>query len=68
MWEALLALRLIASVRQTVLIGHCTRIAAPALTADRSEGAIRLSFAAYRLSLPLTGVAKTAGNHDQKIA
>ena len=67
-------LRLIASMGPPSLpIGpglptsHGTRATPPALPADTLTGAIRLSFAAYRLSLPISTRLSTK-DHDQKIA
>ncbi|TGQ80427.1 hypothetical protein EN850_14295 [Mesorhizobium sp. M8A.F.Ca.ET.207.01.1.1] len=39
-----------------------------ALPADTLKGAIRLAFAAWRLSLPVSHHANGHGNHDRKIA
>ncbi|TIU46165.1 MAG: hypothetical protein E5W19_27525 [Mesorhizobium sp.] len=39
-----------------------------ALPADTLKGAIRLAFAASRLSLPVSQHANGHGNHDRKIA
>jgi hypothetical protein len=68
MWEALMMLRLIASMGPPSLpVGHATRATPPALPADTLKGAIRLSFSAYLLSLPIAARLSTR-NHDQKIA
>ena len=64
MWEALMLLRLIASAGPSFSVGR--RVTPPALPADTLKGAIRLSFAAYRLSLPVS--RSPDGNHDRKIA
>lgn len=66
MWEALMMLRLIASM-PSLPPGQATRATPPALPADTLKGAIRLSFSAYRLSLPIPARLNTR-NHDQKIA
>ncbi|TGQ42082.1 MULTISPECIES: hypothetical protein [unclassified Mesorhizobium] len=68
MWEALMMLRLIASVGPIFSIGHGTRVAQLPLPADTLKGMIRLSFASYRLSLPPSVSANNHKNHDQKIA
>jgi hypothetical protein len=68
MWEALMMLRLIASVGPTFSIGHVTRVTPLALPADTLQGTIRLNFAAYRLSLPLPDPSNNNKNRDQKIA
>ncbi|WP_181168997.1 hypothetical protein [Mesorhizobium sp. B2-4-14] len=64
MWEALMLLRLIACAGPTFSVAR--RATPPALPADTLKGAIRLSFAAYRLSLPVSrppdGIM-TAGSH-----
>ena len=61
-------LRLIASMGRPVLpIGHVARAMPQALPADTLQGAIRLSFAAWRLSLPVS-THLNIKNHDQKIA
>lgn len=68
MWEALMMLRLIASMGPPSFpAGHATRATPLALPADTLQGAIRLSFSAYRLSLPISALLSTR-NHDQKIA
>ncbi|WP_246135907.1 hypothetical protein [Mesorhizobium intechi] len=59
-------LRLIASM-PSLPAGHATRAMPLALSADTLKGAIRLSFSAYRLSLPISARLSTR-NHDQKIA
>ncbi|AZO46748.1 hypothetical protein EN742_35055 [Mesorhizobium sp. M4A.F.Ca.ET.020.02.1.1] len=67
MWEALMMLRLIASIGPGLPIGHRARSTPLVLPAETLKGAIRLSFAAYRLSLPLSDPSSSK-NHDQKIA
>lgn len=47
------------------LPGHASHAALPA---DTLKGAIRLAFAASRLSLPVSQHANGHGNHDRKIA
>ena len=68
MWEAMMMLRLIASVSPRLSLGQRASHAAtqPALPADTLKGAVRLSFAAWRLSLPL--LPQPNGHHDRKIA
>ncbi|KAA3447852.1 hypothetical protein C7I87_25030 [Mesorhizobium sp. SARCC-RB16n] len=75
MWEALMLLRLIASATPKFSLGHARRTGYPALPrraghtalpADTLKGAIRLNFAAWRLSLPLS--QRPDENHDRKIA
>ncbi|MER9299389.1 hypothetical protein NKI38_23250 [Mesorhizobium sp. M0621] len=75
MWEAMMMLRLLASASPRLSLGHAGRglplseRAMPlALPVDTLKGAIRLSFAAWRLSLPLSGSPNSHGNHDRKIA
>lgn len=68
MWEALMMLRLVASVSPKFLLGHAGRGMPLALPVDTLKGAIRLSFAAWRLSLPLSERPNSHGNHDRKIA
>jgi hypothetical protein len=67
MWEALMMLRLIAAFGPIGSSGHRAQAVQPALPADTLKGAIRLSFAAWRLSLPLSTQA-SAALHDKKIA
>jgi hypothetical protein len=68
MWEALMMLRLIAAMGPPSLpIGHVARAMPPALPANTLKGAVRLSFAACRLSLPISARSSTQ-DHDQKIA
>ncbi|RWA73828.1 MAG: hypothetical protein EOQ30_03335 [Mesorhizobium sp.] len=64
MWEALMMLRLIASVAPSLPIGQ--HDPQPILPIAKIKGAIRLSFAGYRLSLPIP--SENVQNHDQKIA
>ena len=68
MWEALMMLRLIASLSSSLPLGRARSTASPALPTDSSRGAIRLSFAAWRLSLPLSEQRNSHGNHDRRIA
>jgi len=68
MWEAMMMLRLIASLNPNLSLGHTRRTAAPAQPADTVKGAIRLSFAAWRLSLPLSQHPDSLGNHGRRIA
>jgi hypothetical protein len=65
MWEALMMLRLIASAGPTFSAGRVTRVTPLAVPADTLKGTIRLSFAAYRLSLPPAG-SNNNKNRDQK--
>lgn len=70
MWEAMMVLRLIASVSPglaRVAQASGVREAPLALPADALKGAIRLSFAAWRLSLPLPQ-RDDHESHDRKIA
>lgn len=70
MWEALMVLRLIASVSPGFARGSQApgmREAPLTLPADALKGAIRLSFAAWRLSLPLSE-PNNHESHDRKIA
>ncbi|MFD1984003.1 hypothetical protein ACFSOZ_15205 [Mesorhizobium newzealandense] len=72
MWEAIMMLRLIASVGPKLSLGHAARVnraaMPPTLPVDTLKGAIRLSFAAWRLSLPLSVPSNSHANHDRKIA
>ena len=70
MWEAMMMPRLIASVSPRLSLGQRASHAAtpPVLPADTLRGAVRLSFAAWRLSLPLSERANGHGHHDRKIA
>ena len=68
MWEAMIMLRLLASASQRLSFGPVRRGLPLALPADTLKGAIRLSFAAWRLSLPLSERSNAHGNHDRKIA
>ncbi|MCZ8547806.1 hypothetical protein OOJ09_26785 [Mesorhizobium qingshengii] len=71
MWEAMMLLRLIASVSPRRSIGpkfpidDAGRGLPTALPVDTLKGAIRLSFAAWRLSLPLS---ESNSHHDRKTA
>lgn len=70
MWEALMVLRLIASIGPGFMRGSQAagmREAPPTLPADALKGAIRLSFATWRLSLPLPQ-RDDHESHDRKIA
>jgi hypothetical protein len=62
MWEALMMLRLIAAFGP---VGSAAT--EPALPADTLKGMIRLSFAAWRLSLPIS-TRPNATDRDRKIA
>jgi hypothetical protein len=63
MWEALIMLRLIASAAPS-FTGR--RVPQSALAPRALKGAIRLSFAGYRLSLPI--LPPNSEKHAQKIA
>ena len=82
MWDAMMLLRLLASASPRLSLGHAGR-GLPlsgrglplsgrglplALPADTLKGAIRLSFAAWRLSLPLAEPLNNQGHDDRKIA
>lgn len=56
MWEALMMLRLLASLGAPL----------PIRSGANARQRIRLSFAAYRLSLPIS--SSNTENHDRKIA
>lgn len=64
MWEALMMLRLIVSVAPGLPVGR--RAAQPATAPIPAGNAIRLKFAAYRLSLPIA--SPDIENEDRKIA
>ncbi|OBQ71018.1 hypothetical protein [Mesorhizobium erdmanii] len=68
MWEAMMMLRLIASVSPRLSLGQRASDAAmpAALPADTLQGAVRLSFAAWRLSLPVA--RQLHDHHDRKTA
>ena len=68
MWEAMIMLRLLASASPRLSLGHAGRGLPLALPADTLKGAIRLSFAAWRLSLPLAEPLNNHGHHGRKIA
>lgn len=53
MWEALMILRLMASIAPTFPIGEARAVNPIALPVETLKGAILLSLAVYRLSLPL---------------
>jgi hypothetical protein len=68
MWEALMLLRLIASASPRYL-PRDNHAAPPQVPSSPAlKGAIRLSFAAFRLSLPLSQRTNGHGHHDRKIA
>ncbi|CAN7441238.1 hypothetical protein [Mesorhizobium sp. LjRoot246] len=66
MWEAMIMLRLFASASPRLPLGPARRGLSPTLPVDTLKGAIRLSFAAWRLSLPLS--TNNHADHDRKIA
>jgi hypothetical protein len=70
LWEAMMMLRLIASVSPRLSAGRglplAARITPPVLPIDTLKGAIRLNFAAWRLSLPFS--ERSHGHHDRKTA
>ncbi|WFP73713.1 hypothetical protein [Mesorhizobium sp. WSM4906] len=66
MWEALMMLRLLASLGSPLPIRSSADARQRILSKQALKGAIRLSFAAYRLSLPMS--SSSTENHDQKIA
>ncbi|MER9164218.1 MULTISPECIES: hypothetical protein [unclassified Mesorhizobium] len=68
MWEAMILLRLLASASPRLSLDHAGRGLPLALPADTLKGAIRLRFAAWRLSLPLSQPLDNHGHHDRKIA
>ncbi|RUW88191.1 hypothetical protein [Mesorhizobium sp. M7A.F.Ca.US.010.02.1.1] len=68
MWEAMILLRLLASASPRLSLDHAGRGLPLALPADTLKGAIRLRFAAWRLSLPLSQSLDNHGHHDRKIA
>lgn len=68
-------LRLIASVSPSLPFSHAGRgmplagrAMPPGLPVDTLKGAIRLSFATWRLSLPFSEQAGHHASHDHKIA
>ncbi|MGX7873791.1 hypothetical protein ACVDG5_014445 [Mesorhizobium sp. ORM6] len=63
-------LRLIASVSSIGSLGQRAKHAAPsvALPVDTLKGAIRLHFAAWRLSLPVSDRPSGHGHHGRKTA
>ncbi len=69
MWEAMMMLRLIASMSPRLSVSQrASHAATPAaLPADTLKGAVRLHFAAWRLSLPVSQ-PNSHGHHDRKIA
>ena len=68
MWEAMIMLRLLASASPGLSLGPAGRGLPLTLPVDTLKGAIRLSFAAWRLSLPLSQPLDNHGHHDRKIA
>ncbi|MBZ9889562.1 hypothetical protein EN962_25655 [Mesorhizobium sp. M7A.F.Ca.CA.001.09.2.1] len=68
MWEAMIMLRLLASASPRLSFGPVGRGMPLAPPVDTLKGAIRLSFAAWRLSLPLSQPLDNHGHHDRKIA
>jgi hypothetical protein len=66
MWEALMMLRLLASLGSPLKTRPGADGQQRILPRQALIGAIRLSFAAYRLSLPIA--FSNAKDHDQKIA
>lgn len=66
MWEALMMLRLLASLGSPLTIRPGAGASRQILSKQALQGAIRLSFAAYRLSLPIA--PSNTENHDQQIA
>lgn len=66
MWEALMMLRLLASLGLPLTIRPSAGAVQRILSKQALQGAIRLSFAAYRLSLPVS--RSNTENHQQKIA
>ncbi len=64
MWEALMLLRLIASVAPGLAIGR--RAPQPTIAAEMIKDAIRLNFQGYRLSLPIA--SPDIKHDDRKIA
>ena len=67
MWETLMMLRLIAAYGPAGSTGHGERAVQAVLPADTLKGAIRLSFAAWRLSLPFS-TPSSAALDDKKFA
>jgi len=66
MWEALMMLRLLASLGSPLTIRPGANATQQILSKQALKGAIRLSFAAYRLSLPIS--LSNTEKHEQKIA
>lgn len=66
MWEALMMLRLLASLGSPLTTRPGAGARQRIVSKQALQGAIRLSFAAYRLSLPIS--PSNTENHDQKIA
>ncbi|MDX8482452.1 hypothetical protein RFN28_28925 [Mesorhizobium sp. VK24D] len=65
-WEALMMLRLLASLGSPLTIRPGANASQRILSNQALTGAIRLSFAAYRLSLPIA--SPNVKNDDRKIA
>ncbi|WP_287085677.1 hypothetical protein [Mesorhizobium sp.] len=66
MWEALMMLRLLTSLGSPLPIRSGAGARQKILSKQALKGAIRLSFAAYRLALPIS--SSSTENHDRKIA
>lgn len=66
MWEALMMLRLLASLSSPLPIR--LRAKPPVVPANAFKGTIRLSFDTCRLSLPLSRQPDGPGNHGRKIS
>lgn len=60
--------RLIASIARTLSNSDGARVSPVTLPAETLKGMIRVSFAVYRLSLPLSDPRNETRIHDQKIA
>lgn len=68
MWEALMLLRLIASASPRFSLPAHRAATPPVPPAGTLKGTVRLSFAAWRLSLPPSQGPHGHGHHDRKIA
>lgn len=68
MWEAMMMLRLIASFGPVPILGRDRASLPAAMPADRLQGAIRLSFARFRLSLPHRHCVDEEADRDRRIA
>ncbi|TGS72281.1 hypothetical protein EN817_27850 [Mesorhizobium sp. M3A.F.Ca.ET.174.01.1.1] len=66
MWEAMMMLRQLASLGSPLSIRPGAKASQRILSTQVLTGAIRLSFAAYRLSLPIASL--NVKNDDRKIA